>query len=135
MGDQQGFYGKYMVRKATTTAAGTRTGPPLTDVFVLRPEKDSAALEVLGLYARLTSNLELAADLRAWIRRIKEDKYKSRCPQNYWEPGMGPCVCEGKVHGENNDESARFLQEDAEQDADIIEDDGAVFALTGDNDD
>ncbi len=31
MSDQQGFYGKYMVRKATTTAAGTRTGPPLTD--------------------------------------------------------------------------------------------------------
>ncbi len=22
-----------------------------------------------------------------------------RCPENYWEPGLGPCICEGSKHG------------------------------------
>ena len=22
----------------------------------------------------------------------------SRCPANYWEPGLGPCICEGRHH-------------------------------------
>ncbi len=22
----------------------------------------------------------------------------SRCPIDYWEPGLGPCICEGRVH-------------------------------------
>ena len=22
----------------------------------------------------------------------------SRCPAGHWEPGLGPCICEGKVH-------------------------------------
>ena len=73
MSDQQELYGKYIVKRATTTAAGTRTGPPLTDVFVLRPEKDAAALGALARYASLTLNQGLASDLRAWIQCIQEN--------------------------------------------------------------
>ena len=34
-------------------------------------------------------------------RRMERDSYTplpSRCPQNHWQPGMGPCICEGRVH-------------------------------------
>ena len=72
MSDQpQGLYGKYLVRELGGFLNGQRTaGPPLTDVFVLRPEKDPAALKALFAYAAETSNLELSSDLLAWCQRI-----------------------------------------------------------------
>ena len=48
-----------------------KLGEPLTDVFVLRPEKDPVALEALIRYAELTGNVYLHDDLWKWIERIR----------------------------------------------------------------
>lgn len=41
--------------------------------FVLRPEKDAAALEALHTYALQTDNEALADDLFAWMESIRVD--------------------------------------------------------------
>ncbi len=64
---EPGLYGKYVVRKLPF-------GSQLTDVFVLRPEKDPVALEALIRYAELTGNVYLHNDLWKWIERIKENQ-------------------------------------------------------------
>ncbi len=44
------------------------TREPVTDCFVLRPDRDPAALEALIAYALATPNDALALDLFAWAR-------------------------------------------------------------------
>jgi len=68
--DDRGLYGKYEVRKLGTLPIS----PPLTDVFVLCPEKDPTALAALIHYAELTPNVRLAESLREWIQRIQEER-------------------------------------------------------------
>jgi hypothetical protein len=64
-----GLRNKFIVRKILKTGG---RGAPLTDVFVLRPEKDPVALEALIRYAELTGNVFLHDDLWRWIERIKD---------------------------------------------------------------
>lgn len=74
--NERGLYGKYVVRKieSRSSLSGLGTlGRPLTDVFVLSPEKDPTALAALIHYAALTPNVELAADLQTWIELIQGD--------------------------------------------------------------
>ena len=70
----QGLKTKYLVQKMKPPG-DTRyvDGPPLTDVFVLRPEKDPVALEALIRYAELTGNVYLHDDLWRWIERIRAE--------------------------------------------------------------
>jgi hypothetical protein len=75
--DQRGLYGKFIVFKAD--ASGTHIEPnskPLTDVFVLRPERDVHAREALRAYARSSSyeqsTRRLAHDLFAWLDAIEQ---------------------------------------------------------------
>lgn len=42
------------------------------DCFVLRPDKDPAALVALRTYAETTPNQKLGTDLLAWIRGVEE---------------------------------------------------------------
>jgi hypothetical protein len=42
-------------------------GSPVYDCFVLRPDKDPAALEALKVYASVTNNKTLAKDIYRWI--------------------------------------------------------------------
>ena len=58
-----GLYPKYEVRELDGTL--------LTDVFVLRPERDPVALEALIRYAELTGNVYLHDDLWKWIEQIR----------------------------------------------------------------
>ena len=57
---QKGLYRKYIVRKADT-------GEEVANCFILRPEKDPAAVAALREYARVTNNRELASDILRWI--------------------------------------------------------------------
>jgi len=65
MDEKRGLYSKFIVSKGMSEAL-------LTDVFVLRPEKDPAALAALGKYAETTNNKKLAYDLYDWIDEIEE---------------------------------------------------------------
>lgn len=55
-----GLKTKYIVRKADT-------GEAVENCFVLRPEKDPAAVAAIRAYAEATDNNALAADLLRWI--------------------------------------------------------------------
>ena len=55
-----GLYGKYTVRKNSD-------GSLVTDCFVLRPNKDLAAVAALRAYAAATDNTELAVDIINWV--------------------------------------------------------------------
>jgi len=70
-----GLYGKYQVRKLRRSEyfqMDMPQGPTLTDVFVLRPERDPAAFKALACYAAETPSDELAADLWKWLKRIED---------------------------------------------------------------
>lgn len=56
----EGLKGKYLVFKADT-------GEQIVNCFVLRPEKDPAAVEALRAYANNTDNKTLAEDIYNWI--------------------------------------------------------------------
>ena len=56
----KGLKAKYLVFKADT-------GEQVVNCFVLRPDKDTAAVEVLRAYARNTDNETLAEDIYNWI--------------------------------------------------------------------
>lgn len=43
------------------------------------------------------------------------------CPQDYWEPGLGPCVCEGRVHQERQAWWCEGHQSKRWNDSDICE--------------
>ena len=57
-----GLKAKYLVFKGDT-------GEKLENCFVLRPEKDPAAVEALRAYARATGNQTLAEDIYNWVGR------------------------------------------------------------------
>lgn len=67
MGDMdKGLYSKYRVTKAD--------GTPLDgDCFVLRPDRDPAAVKALLAYAASTTNEELSSDIRVWLASIGAD--------------------------------------------------------------
>lgn len=63
-----GLYQKYAVFK---------NGKPVEKpVFILSPETDPVALKALRTYADETDNLELSADLTAWLDGIEEEEAK-----------------------------------------------------------
>jgi len=62
---QQGLYGKYRVYKACN-------GEPVENCFVLRPDKDEDAQYALLCYGAMTKNLQLKADIKAWVESIRE---------------------------------------------------------------
>ena len=59
----EGLKRKYIVLKSDT-------GETVENCFVLRPDIDEAAIAALFAYASATSNAELQADIKLWIRRI-----------------------------------------------------------------
>jgi hypothetical protein len=60
MSDQKGLYDKYMVIKVVD-------GTVIENCFILKPDKDPAAVKALQAYAAATDNKVLAADLYAWV--------------------------------------------------------------------
>lgn len=62
-GRQDGLYSKYFVIK-------TETGEIVQDCFVLRPQKDKAAVAALLLYAEETESQELSSNIRGWLSTI-----------------------------------------------------------------
>lgn len=56
----EGLKGKYLVFKADT-------GAKVDNCFVLRPDKDTAAVEALRAYANATDNKTLAEDIYSWV--------------------------------------------------------------------
>lgn len=58
--ERAGLYGKYIVLK-------NEDGSLVTNCFVLRPEKDPAAVTALRAYAAATDNAELADDIINWV--------------------------------------------------------------------
>lgn len=63
----EGLYVKYNVRKVDT-------GELVNNCFVLRPDRDKAAIAALKAYAAATENKQLAEDIRKWIDTIEEIK-------------------------------------------------------------
>ena len=64
-----GLKGKYLVFKADT-------GERVENCFVLRPDKDTAAVEALRTYANATENKTLADDIYNWVGEGKKDALK-----------------------------------------------------------
>lgn len=64
---QTGLCVKYDVKKV-------ETGETVNNCFVLRPDKDPAAVAALRTYARVTPNKALANDIMAWIGADTADK-------------------------------------------------------------
>lgn len=58
--NQKGLREKYLVFKADT-------GERIVNCFVLRPDKDTAAVEALRAYAKATDNKSLATDIYNWV--------------------------------------------------------------------
>lgn len=61
--DTDGLKRKYIVLKSDT-------GESVENCFVLRPDKDEAAIAALLAYAEATENQVLAADIRKWLSII-----------------------------------------------------------------
>ena len=71
---------------------------------------DGYEAEVEGVYAdkedaekaveRLNGPSPTFFDNAFWVEKqvILSSKTRGHCPANYWEPGLGPCVCEGRIH-------------------------------------
>jgi hypothetical protein len=78
--ENKGLYAKYDVRKV-------ETGEEVYNCFVLRPDKDPAAVYALVEYARNTDNQELKRDIANWLKAItgKEGVH-------YFEIGEGEYV-------------------------------------------
>lgn len=62
----EGLKRKYIVRKSDT-------GEAVDGSFVLRPDKDTAAVVALRAYARATDNETLAADIIKWVGAEESD--------------------------------------------------------------
>lgn len=63
-----GLYDKYAVFR-------NKDGSPVTNCFILRPDKDPAAVAALRAYAQATDNAKLAADIYKWVgTEPKEEK-------------------------------------------------------------
>lgn len=64
-----GLKGKYLVFKADT-------GEQVSNCFVLRPDKDTGAVEALRAYANTTDNKTLAEDIYNWVGKgVMEQKW------------------------------------------------------------
>lgn len=61
-GKNDGLYDKYLVIKKVD-------GTTIEDCFILRPEKDPAAVAAIQAYAAATENKRLADDLYRWVGR------------------------------------------------------------------
>jgi hypothetical protein len=70
MDNNKGLYGKYNVTKVDT-------GELVNECFILRPDKDPAAVAALTAYAQATENKQLAYDIMNWI---KPDDHVVRLP-------------------------------------------------------
>lgn len=57
--DENGIYGKFRVTKAD--------GTPVDNCFILRPERDPAAVSALRAYATATENEQIREDLYRWV--------------------------------------------------------------------
>lgn len=64
--DYDGLKVKYRVYKA-------KDNTPVENCFVLRPDKDEAAIVALRAYAEVCGNRELAHDIYSWIRTISAE--------------------------------------------------------------
>ncbi len=70
---RKGLYQKYAVVKIN----GPNDFEPMVDgCFVLRPEKDPAALSALTTYAGATNDKELSTALFEWVISILEQREK-----------------------------------------------------------
>ncbi len=58
------IYSKYIVTH-------TDGRPDGDDCFVLRPDKDPAAVMALQVYAMFTDNAQLSHDITEWLKRIE----------------------------------------------------------------
>ncbi|MBM7592277.1 hypothetical protein [Brevibacillus fulvus] len=67
--ENKGLYVKYEVRKK-------ENGELVDGCFVLRPDKDGAALAALRKYAEATSNKQLSEDINNWLDSIIYEKTK-----------------------------------------------------------
>lgn len=65
--EYDGLKRKYVVLKSDT-------GEIVENCFVLRPDKDKAAIAALLAYADATNNQVLAKDIRAWISIISAEE-------------------------------------------------------------
>ena len=64
----KGLYSRYEVRKRSD-------GTPVNNCFVLRPDRDDAAIAAMLAYADATSDSQLAKELREWV----EFEQRMRC--------------------------------------------------------
>lgn len=64
-----GLYNKYVVFR-------NKDGSLVTNCFVLRPDKDPAAVAALRAYAQATDDAKLAADIYKWIGTNPEGEEK-----------------------------------------------------------
>lgn len=67
---QEGLKIKYNVTKVSD-------GSPVYDCFVLRPDRDPAAIAAIYAYAEATTNKTLAEDLRRWMEELKERRARN----------------------------------------------------------
>ena len=82
----EGLKSKYIVQKSDT-------GETVDGCFVLRPDKDSAAVVALRAYARATDNEALAADIIKWVGVEKNEPLGLEQISNmggkpYWHVGL-----------------------------------------------
>lgn len=107
----KGLKTKYLVFKADT---GERVG----NCFVLRPDKDPAAVEAIRAYASATDNETLAEDIYNWVGkgesvqewisvddRLPEERGEYLCYFKY-EPESPDVICQNTYYG-----SGRWMSE------------------------
>lgn len=64
---EKGLYVKYDVKKAGTDEV-------VNDCFVLRPDRDPAAVAALMMYASVTDNKQLSQDMFHWLKMCEQEK-------------------------------------------------------------
>ena len=79
--DYKGLKRKFLVFKSDTAEM-------VEDCFVLRPDKDPAAVEALRAYARTTDNATLSADIVNWVGEGEERRW---IPVTERLPDLIPC--------------------------------------------
>ena len=66
----KGLYGKYIVRKRSDNSI-------VTNCFVLRPDRDDAAIVALLAYANATVNEQLAQELIEWAEYEQQQRRRA----------------------------------------------------------